>query len=666
MNYFFDPQAFMSETTGLPIHEYSALPEETFCFDERPLPVHTSAMMEPSSINPNLLMHSQDTFLAPSSSQPIWTPSLARSRSVTPSEILDRLHDASSVFSSSPHAPSVYLDESFGTGSGSHTPAEPYPVGMSAAPGALLAHGNATLYDGNLGLGDFSVPHSYQTSPFHPYSALEAASSSRPAFHPQECMPIYNSSPMMTTQASNSMNNGMVPFGTVHVQPFVQHPPPQLAMPVAQPQLHQRLRHHKGSMSATMQSPLNPIDTVSPSISRHHRRFASAASVSIPSPLVVQPPMIFAPQNQVSRSEEHYLSASSEVSHVQHEYFTGMQVHSSRSSMSSSAPSRYSIAHPADVDESGSSAYSPYTPHTRNGSLSAPFSAITVTGMTAMGCSPTIAPAAIVRPTSVQSTTMGSESIVQTLAGRKNRASTDYTNEEEDEEEEDDSEDEYQLRHEEDEESADDEYVLPSGSDKRRRRNGNETSGRSTKRARGLSGGIISRHPNVGGKTLPQSSSMGYASSTGKPQSGTAGRDNNIKLDNLRPITKDTKKCPICGFSPSNGRFSDMKRHYDSHRSDGDKCKGIWVTAECGTFEECELTEEELATTWSNVEGLVDGRKKVVFTLNCSRDGCKTYTRKDSAKRHWKQSHANTQKEWTDDLVRIVHEVVRSSSSARA
>ncbi|KAG8834977.1 hypothetical protein FRC17_006073 [Serendipita sp. 399] len=702
------------------------LEEGLFCFDDRSLPAQTSIMAEPSGINPNLILNSQelvdDILLVSSSSQPLFTPSMARSRSVTPSEILERVHDASSVFSNSPNAASVYLEEVFGQGSGSHTPPEPYPVAHSAAPSAVHTpqlslsysldpsqqhqqqqlHQPTTLtdhmyHDGHLYHGSQFpastsglVSTESRTSPQQAFNALATASSM--SSHPQAYRSVYTPANVATTPGSNSATHVLVGLGLAPAPSFVQQQVPQLSMPLAQPQLHQRIRH-KASMSFTTQGAANPISNASPSIARHHRRFASAASVASPvSPLRIQASLGF-PVPQVHQHHgpthvEQCAIPSAETSYSQHEYFTGypLQPHSS---ISPSIHSRCSISQSTDIDESGSSAYSPYTPHTRNGSLSAPYSSATTSfGMKAAGYSPTIAPTAIVASVPPVQTAM---SIPEPAAmTRVKRADTIVVpmvpkNEDEyDEEEEEDSEDEFQLHNEEDDESGDEEYTLPDR--RKRRKTVHEANGRSVKRARGASGSIVPRHPTVGGKTLPSygypmdmayasasrsSSFSGPASGSGNEakrlpsQAGANSRDNNVKIDNLPPLTKDARTCPVCSFKPSNGRYSDVKRHYASHRKEGDKCKEIWTTAECGTFEERELTQEELAT-WKNVAGLVDGRKKVIFTLNCCREGCKTYTRKDSAMRHWKQNHANAHREWSDDLARLVHEVIRPPPSSSA
>ncbi|KAG8830634.1 hypothetical protein FRC17_004585, partial [Serendipita sp. 399] len=276
-------------------------------------------MAEPSGINPSLILNNQefvdDILLVSSSSQPLFTPSMARSRSVTPSEILERVHDASSVFSNSPNAASVYLEEVFGQGSGSHTPPEPYPVAHSVAPSAVHTpqlslsysldpsqqyqqqqlHQTTTLTDhmyrdGHLYHGSQYpastsglVSTESRTSPQQAFNVLTAASSM--SSHLQAYRSVYD---VATTPGSNPATHGVVDLGVAPAPPFVQQQVPQLSMPLAQPQLHQRPRH-KASISFTTQRTANPISNAAPSIARHHRRFASAASVASPvSPLRVQ------------------------------------------------------------------------------------------------------------------------------------------------------------------------------------------------------------------------------------------------------------------------------------------------------------------------------------------------------------------------------------------
>jgi hypothetical protein len=119
-----------------------------------------------------------------------------------------------------------------------------------------------------------------------------------------------------------------------------------------------------------------------------------------------------------------------------------------------------------------------------------------------------------------------------------------------------------------------------------------------------------------------------------------------IKLAALIPVTRDSKSCPHCGFVPSNGRFSDLKRHHAKHLLNDAGGKEKWVCTLCGDIKEELIFDEE------------DGEKKVM-RVYYPRKGlqmqCKTYTRKDSTKRHWNKEHGDKGVIWDAAHLTTVH-----------
>lgn len=115
-----------------------------------------------------------------------------------------------------------------------------------------------------------------------------------------------------------------------------------------------------------------------------------------------------------------------------------------------------------------------------------------------------------------------------------------------------------------------------------------------------------------------------------------------IKVDQLIPIDRDTVSCPHCGFIPGNRRFSDLKRHWEAHLVKEAKDKVRWVCLSCGDVEEIVVREEQ-------EDGSI--KTKSILEYVPKVPVLKKYTRKDSARRHWKQDHGEKNMEWDDGLV---------------
>lgn len=121
-----------------------------------------------------------------------------------------------------------------------------------------------------------------------------------------------------------------------------------------------------------------------------------------------------------------------------------------------------------------------------------------------------------------------------------------------------------------------------------------------------------------------------------------------IKVKELIPITRETQSCPHCGFIPGNRRFSDLKRHWEAHLDKDAKEKPRWVCLDCGDVEEV-IVEAE------GEDGI-----KVLKSIReyVKRAASKVYTRKDSARRHWRQDHGEKgNAEWREGLITQVDRV---------
>lgn len=141
----------------------------------------------------------------------------------------------------------------------------------------------------------------------------------------------------------------------------------------------------------------------------------------------------------------------------------------------------------------------------------------------------------------------------------------------------------------------------------------------------------------VQGATITALDDTDYAqkySHEASPSDSGVTQPDDIKVWKLIPITKDDTLCPHCGFIPSNRRFSDLKRHHAKHLIKESKDKPRWVCLDCGDVEEIIVEEqaEDGTTTMRSVREYV--LKAPVL---------KVYTRKDSGGRHWKQDHKEKQ-----------------------
>jgi len=117
-----------------------------------------------------------------------------------------------------------------------------------------------------------------------------------------------------------------------------------------------------------------------------------------------------------------------------------------------------------------------------------------------------------------------------------------------------------------------------------------------------------------------------------------------IKVADLIPITRASKSCPHCGFIPANGRFSDLKRHHAKHLVDDAGGKERWVCALCGDIKEEMMVDEK-------------GKAKMMRVYYPKKGlpmQCKTYTRKDSTKRHWNKEHGDKGVIWEADHLTTV------------
>lgn len=169
--------------------------------------------------------------------------------------------------------------------------------------------------------------------------------------------------------------------------------------------------------------------------------------------------------------------------------------------------------------------------------------------------------------------------------------------------------------------------------------------------------------PNSSPSTSRPSSSKPLIKSTCAPDYGSS-----IKVHALIPIDKTTKSCPHCGFVPSNGRFSDLKRHHSKHLIDGAGGKAAWVCMLCGDVEEVDVwipqgleLSEGLLNNRTIVTGSGEGewRKVKIYTPHADL-GMKIvkYTRKDSAKRHWQKEHGERGIVWDASHLGVVNFVM--------
>ncbi|PVF95376.1 hypothetical protein CPB86DRAFT_788134 [Serendipita vermifera] len=138
--------------------------------------------------------------------------------------------------------------------------------------------------------------------------------------------------------------------------------------------------------------------------------------------------------------------------------------------------------------------------------------------------------------------------------------------------------------------------------------------------------------------SLPPTSGSSGSPLYRSPQSAPLDHGASIKVTQLIPINKQSKSCPHCNFVPANGRFSDLKRHHQKHLVDESDEKERWVCLCCGT-----LTTDPVD---GKIEYIPHGNAKLT-----------RYTRKDSAKRHWKRAHGVKGMVWDEALVCTVDRV---------
>ena len=145
------------------------------------------------------------------------------------------------------------------------------------------------------------------------------------------------------------------------------------------------------------------------------------------------------------------------------------------------------------------------------------------------------------------------------------------------------------------------------------------------------------------GVELPNEESSNHDACTWNHRSALSTQHGaEIKVEQLIPIDRDTVSCPHCGFIPGNRRFSDLKRHWEAHLVKEAKDKVRWVCLTCGDVEEIVVQEEQ-------EDGSIQTKSIKEYVPKVP--VLKKYTRKDSARRHWKQDHGEKGMVWADGLV---------------
>jgi len=134
--------------------------------------------------------------------------------------------------------------------------------------------------------------------------------------------------------------------------------------------------------------------------------------------------------------------------------------------------------------------------------------------------------------------------------------------------------------------------------------------------------------------TLSDASTASELPNQSSPRESGVSQGEDIKVWKLIPISRDDTSCPHCGFTPSNRRYSDLKRHWERHLIKESKDKPRWVCLDCGDVEEVIVQEQE-------EDGTMTMRSIREYVLRAS--VLKVYTRKDSGGRHWKLDHKEKQ-----------------------
>lgn len=393
---------------------------------------------------------------------------------------------------------------------------------------------------------------------------------------------------------------------------------------------------------------IDPAAIVSPRIARH-TRFGSAPTSASYSPM--HGATLVTADNGLPAHESLILASRSSSIAYSQSMLLGDALRTTRRSVSPTARSSY---HHSEIEESGSSAGSPFTPfaHTRNASIvsaSIPvnYFSNTFNGAESIGSSqqapggidPSLLSAQSACATSSPSTrhsTPWSEfaqySVEQSEAlgsyypavpalqtTSKRMAAPRKTKQQPAESRTVNAE------------YTDDEYINGQDTD-------DDYDGDDKKRKRGKSAsGANKRRKTTGSEDQSDA------------ESAQISKMMKRKFDTLPKLTSDMRSCPVCHFVPSNKRFSDVQRHYQSHFKEGAKDKRIYVCTLCGDVEHDPVTMQRV---YNNRPG----HPKSVTTV---------YTRKDSVKRHWNSYHKPTDPNWQEDYITTVDAVHPDAAGAK-